>query len=256
MWGFPRCDTSGAPPSVAASHWKESAMKRMPFLALIALVLAVAAGRADLGQAARSAHAGVLPPTAYPHGQTYGEWAAEWWQWALTQPTATNPILDPTGEHCADRQSGHVWFLAGSFGGQVTRHCTIPTGTALFFPVINFVWCAFPDDPPEERTEEFLRSRANAEAAAATDLTATIDGVAVADITGRYLEQSAVFTVILPADNLFGLPEGFVLDPCVDAGYYLMVDPLRPGTHTIHFAASQGDFSFDVTYEITVVPRH
>ena len=46
-------------------------------------------------------------------GQTYGRWAAEWWQWALGVPGAVNPLTDTTGEHCAQRQVDKVWFLAG-----------------------------------------------------------------------------------------------------------------------------------------------
>ena len=43
---------------------------------------------------------------------------------------------------------------------------------------------------------------------------------------------------MLPADNLFGLDPGFVLDPSVDAGYYLVVKPLAPGEHTLRFGGS------------------
>src|SRR5215831_15880144 len=32
---------------------------------------------------------------------------------------------------------GIVWFLAGPFVGAVTRTCTLPQGTALFFPIVN-----------------------------------------------------------------------------------------------------------------------
>ena len=195
----------------------------------------------------------MLPPTATPYGHTYGEWAAQWWQWALGQPAATNPVLDPTGADCAQGQQGPVWFLAGSFGSDpITRTCTVPSGAALLFPVINLGYFAFSDDPPEQRTEEFVRAQVAA-AAGATNLTASVDGVPVADIASYY-EQSPLFSVTLPAGNLFGLPEGFVLDPSVDAGYYLMVSPPTAGEHTIHFAATIPSigFSVDVSYRITV----
>jgi hypothetical protein len=67
-----------------------------------------------------------------------------------------------------------------------------------------------------------------------------------------------VFTVTLPAGNLFDLPAGTVVSPTVDAGYYVTLAPLRPGAHTIHIggavesATPPGDFSVDVTYDITV----
>src|SRR5215813_2675062 len=69
------------------------------------------------------------------------ELSAEWWQWALSIPTSVNPLTDTTGADCMVGQRGAAWFLAGVFftGGTVTRTCSIPQGTRLFFPVINFV---------------------------------------------------------------------------------------------------------------------
>ena len=207
------------------------------------------------GSALAARRAVVLPPQASPHGHTYAEWAAKWWQWALTQPVASNPVLDPNGADCAEGQSGHVWFLAGSFdSAPVTRTCTIPTGRALLVPVINYAYFAFLEDPPGQRTEDYVRSQVAV--AKATALTASIDGVAVPDVASYY-EQSTLFSVTLPADNLFGLPAGFVLEPSADAGYYLMVPPLPRGEHTISFSGTLAfpdrEFSIDVTYHLTIV---
>jgi hypothetical protein len=77
---------------------------------------------------------GIAPIQSKPHGHSYSEWAATWWQWALGQPTPVNPLLDTSGQFCATGQKGAVWFLAGTFGSSpVTRACTVPTGQALFF---------------------------------------------------------------------------------------------------------------------------
>ena len=183
-----------------------------------------------------------------------------WWEWVLSQPFATNPVLDLTGEQCANRQRGQVWFLAGSFGSApVTRTCTVPAGKALLIPVLNLGYFAFPDDPPATRTEAYVRAQVSS-MANATNLTATIDDVSVANIKNRYFEESPLFKVILPANNVFGLPDGFHLDPSVDAGYYLVVKPLTSGEHTIHFTGhftgANGGFSSDITYFITVARSH
>ncbi len=85
----------------------------------------------------RNPNSQVLPLDSSPYGNTYGEWSARWWQWTLAIPAATNPNLDTTGENCAEGQSGQVWFLAGSFGGTFERACPVPTGKALFFPILN-----------------------------------------------------------------------------------------------------------------------
>src|SRR5262245_54265141 len=100
----------------------------------------------------------IAPIGTRPEGQTYGRWAAEWWQWALGIPAAGNPLIDTTGEDCAQRQVDNVWFLAGSVSGDpVVRTCEIPLGKSLFFPIINTFYGAFLNDPPETRTEEFVR---------------------------------------------------------------------------------------------------
>jgi hypothetical protein len=205
--------------------------------------------------ALRSSVGGIAPPQSKPHGRSYSEWAAEWWRWVLTSPVSSNPVLDLTGEHCAANQSDHVWFLAGAFnaGEPVTRECTIPTGHALLVPLINLAYFAFPEDPPETRTEEFIRAQVTC-AEEATFSSVVIDGVPVQD-PGRYFEQSVVFEVVLQEDNLFGAPAGFTLSPSVDAGYYLFLDPLPPGEHTIHWQVTSGcGFSQNITYHLTVSP--
>jgi hypothetical protein len=208
---------------------------------------------------------GIAPTQSKPHGKSYSEWAAAWWQWALETPASVNPVLDLTGEHCAEGQTGRVWFLAGaSFGsGSAERSCTVPAGTALFLPLINAFYGAFLDDPPETRTEEFLRAQVECHDVV---LSAAIDGSEVNNPL-QYFEESPLFDVELPEDNVFGVGEDdipeLLLSPSVDAGYYLFLQPLPPGEHTIHWEASQScpldddftqDFTQEVTYHITVKP--
>jgi hypothetical protein len=227
---------------------------RFAGLTLLALLL--------LGIVPSMAPAGVapvFPPEARPFGLTFSAWAARWWQWGLSQPGAA-PLLDPTGAHCADGQKGPVWFLAGSFSSDaVTRNCTVPLGASLLLPVVNDGAFAFPDDPAEQKTEQFLRGQVDPPVRAATALTATVDGANVRAIKARYFEDSVLFSVTVPADNIFGLPGGTVVGPSADAGYYLMVLPLPPGRHTIHFAGTLPPASgsgppllIDVTDHITV----
>jgi len=205
---------------------------------------------------------GVLPPQSHPNGATYGEWAARWWQWAYKQPVDTNPLFDETGAKVANGQSGNVWFLAGviNVSGTAERTATIPTGKALFFPIVNFEAdnLAPPTNPPLDVAG--LRALAKSVIDGATDLAAEVDGRAVVNLPA-YREQSPVFSITLPDNNLFqffgfnvpagtySLPDGFV-----DDGYYLMLAPLSAGPHTIHFHASipSFDFTLDITYHLTV----
>ena len=200
---------------------------------------------------------GVAPAQSSPYGKSYSAWAASWWQWVLETPASVTPILDATGENCAQGQSGRVWFLAGAFGSDpVTRDCTVPRGRALFLPLINLAYFAFLNDPPATRTEEFIRSQITC-VEDATFAVVEIDGVNVVN-PGQYLEKSVVFDVLLPEDNLFGatgadIPE-LTLSPSADEGFYLFVAPLAPGTHTIRWQASSAACGFgqDITYHLTV----
>jgi hypothetical protein len=207
-------------------------------------------------------HRTLIPPIhTKPEGQTYGRWAVEWWQWALGVPSATNPVIDPTGEFCSQRQVDDVWFLAGSFSTDpVVRTCEIPAQKSLFFPLINNFYGAFLSDPPETRTEEFVRT-----AAACTEpaqISVWIDGFKVPRLlhffTGELGSLSPLFNIQLPPDNIFGatpdvVPE-LVLSPSAEQGYYLFVRPLSPGQHTIRWVATGclPGSSQDITYNLTV----
>lgn len=200
----------------------------------------------------------IAPIQSKPHGKSYGEWAARWWQWALEIPASVNPVVDTTGEYATVGQTGRVWFLAGAFTSEpVERSVVVPTGTALFFPVINSAWFAFLSDPEEQRTEEFIRAQA---AFPETPLLyVEIDGKPIVN-PEQYLEQSPLFEVQLPEDNVFGVDESEVpellLSPSVDEGYYLFLHPLPPGKHTLRWFASSESFGFsqDITYQVTVKP--
>jgi hypothetical protein len=209
----------------------------------------------------------IAPGKSTPAGQTYGRWAAEWWQWALGVPAAENPVTDTTGQHCAQRQVGDVWFLAGTFGTvPVFRNCEIPAGKSLYFPLINTGYGAFLNDPPETRTEKFIR--AAAKCTEPVQMSLQIDGSKVQKdllvFTGASGSQSPLFNVQMPSGNVLALDQAaipeLVLSPTAEQGYYAFLYPLRPGAHTINWTASgctPGAIQ-DITYHLTVVgsPQH
>ena len=184
---------------------------------------------------------------------SFTDTGGRYWTWSLTQPAATNPLTDTTGEFCGQGQSGDTWFLAGTLSSKrVTRTCTIPTGKKVVFPVVNSAYFAFAADPPEQRTEEFVRSQVAFVKDQATGMQVRIDGQSLPTARIQY-EESRLFAITLPADNLFGLPAGFRLDPSVDAGYYVHLDRLEPGPHSVRFhGVLPNSITVDVTYPLTV----
>jgi hypothetical protein len=185
------------------------------------------------------------------HGGSYGEWAARWWEWALSIPAAVNPILDTTGANCAQGQVGNVWFLAGTFGGDpVTRACTVPSGKPIFVPLINNIGFA----PKGNETVLDLRRLAAGlidSVTPVTGLQCSLDSSpCAADLFG-FRAQSPQFAVIVRPGGLVA-PKFY--DPMVADGYWLLFSPLSLGPHTLSFRAEANGFVVDVTYNLTVGP--
>jgi hypothetical protein len=215
---------------------------------------------ADCRRAPGNSNPGVLPPWSHAFGRTYGEWGAAWWQWDIAIPFASNPIFDPTGAAQAQHQSGPVWFLAGDAGGLAERTVEIPVGKAVFFPLINVANDYPCPDPlfqpaPGQSLEDFLTEGAAALIANVDALSAELDGRVLVNLFDyRGTSPLSTFTGDLSLQSTFdacltGTPQPFVSD-----GYWLMLSPLPPGMHTLHFKASVlgGGFALELLYHINV----
>ena len=238
------------------------------------LVVFLVLGLANLssaGSIGQGANPGVLPPHSSAFGKTYGEWGAEFWKWQFSLPVDRNPIFDTAD--CSAGQSGHVWFLGGTTSflevgpgiilGEATRDCTVPVGTALFFPIVN-VECSTVEG--NGTTEAELRECANFNADFIVDLAAELDGISFHNLAD-YRRDSPLFIFgPLPDKNVlefFGVhaPAG-TKSPSVADGVHLLLAPLSAGSHTLHFSgvtdlSSQGGPTViqDITYHLTIRPH-
>jgi hypothetical protein len=220
---------------------------RFAFLTVLTLVLAMAAS------AAASLFLVVQPGTLFvPSLRTYNQSAADWWKWVLAQPADKNPLVDTTGVNCGRGQPFlGTFYLAGAPDSTpVTRNCTVPNFRTLLIPVVNGFYGAVSTDPAEQRTEAFARSQLSY-VRESTDLSLTIDGTPVQNLS-RFYEESSVFSVTLPNNNIFGAPSGTVVSPAVDAGYYVGINGLLPGKHVLKWHGVVGGVTQDVTYNLTV----
>jgi hypothetical protein len=201
-----------------------------------------------------------LPPQSNAFGKGYAQLAADWLEWAVAIPADTNPILDEDGSFAAMGQSGKVWFLAGNFGGTTTRTITVPNGTALFFPIVNYFWVNTPEyGDPAWSDDQAAAVRALLESIIDTsqDLVLEIDGHVISNVYDLRV-YSEVGSCTIPDDNIFGIPFEPVPHECVADGYWALLPPLSVGKHTIRFSGSvpASAFSLEVTYHVTVKPRH
>ena len=140
----------------------------------------------------------------------------------------------------------------------------MPEGKALFLPIIDTIWINIPsmgDNPWSDAQRDFALAYIAPFTDNAFNLSCQVDGLEVPNLTHyrSHTPDGAEYMITFPDNNVWGLPAG-VYGPSVDDGIYLMLAPLRPGQHTIHFtAASQGSFAgpfaLDVTYHLTVQER-
>jgi hypothetical protein len=199
--------------------------------------------------------ADVIPPGANPHGKSYAEWSATWWQWALSLPASENPLFDEgVSVNGANGQSGKVWFLTGVFNasGIANRSLTVPAGTMLFFPVINTECSTLEGAPFHGENATELTDCATSFTVG--NLVADIDGVPVSNLE-QFEVTSSMFAFTVPEENVLGVAAGTGF--AVSNGVYLMLSPLSVGEHVVHFGGTflNFDFTLDITYHITVAPK-
>lgn len=190
---------------------------------------------------------------------------AEWWQWAVSIPTTVNPLVDTTGSNCMVGQHGPIWFLAGvSSGGAADRTCSIPDDKFLFFPVANIINFNTPNVCGQDSNDIPIQTLRQLSAAFIDVISAASVELDGNPLRGVRRIRSQVFAVSVPEDNLFqaacasltppsSLPAD-VYSPAVDDGLYVLLPPLNPGPHTLHFRAMNRDGSFtqDVTYRLNI----
>jgi len=220
---------------------------RVGFGALVLTVL-LTANRATTGE---NDNPGVFPLSQKVGGKSYAQWTAAWWQWALSPPKDKNPIVDNTGKFSEQGQAGPVWFLAGNFGGKLTRKCSVPAGKAVFFPVLNQLG----HDRFDMAEEKDLRAFAKIVADSAQGLEVIVDGKPLKNVK-QYRVESPLFVLHGPAKAEEEVFPGIAgKHKSVSDGYWVMLKPLAPGAHVIRFKGrfEATPLNLDVTYELTVI---
>lgn len=259
-------------------------MKRMSWVSALAMIVMISVFSAPLSSTSWAGMGNkdnpqVIPPQAKPFGKSYAEWSAEWWEWQLYLPAADHPAFSTDGTNCDAGQSGKVWFLTGAFTTEdnsaefstiIRESCEVPTGKAIFFPIIN-VGCTTVESDSFELITEGDGNNADTCAAKFVDGTVGVVEDLLVEIDGRTLKnldayriQSPVFGFEFadPTDNILGVDCDSV--DCenmqsVSDGYWIMLPPLSSGEHTVRFTGSFRDpstgdlfFGLDVTYVLTV----
>lgn len=159
--------------------------------------------------------------------------AARWVRWVAGVGPLRNPVADTTGADAGVDQPGDVWFLAGTFGGEAERRCTVPAGRPLFFPVFN-MWHLQAAGPPPHLPRAFGTLAVDG-GPVEVDMIATpmpfkVAGARMNPVTGS--RKPVAMTVW---------------------GFWKRLDPLPAGQHTLRFAGGDGyGFTVTITYQLIV----
>ena len=186
-----------------------------------------------------------VPPGQSVAGLSQVEWSRAWWQWASSFDDSASPVADRSGERCQFKQSGSVWFLAGTYGSRrAIRTCTVPKEKYLFFPLINYV--VYPRDPLYPPTCQAVTADAKRMTDGISSLILDINGTRIPGLEQRRFATTMCFNLAAQAD-----PPDQVF-PTAANGYYVMLKPLRPGKYEINFGGVLPSMAQAVTYRLTV----
>ncbi len=201
----------------------------------------------------------ILGPAGRVRGKTYEELGGAWWRWLYSIPASTNPALDETGEFCDEGQQGPVFYLAGTFGGAVSRTCTIRHNKPVFFPISTFQAdnCGIP--PADQLTNEQLIEITENFDEGVDTVSLEVDGTVIGDTKDElapFLIDVTQFSYNVPEEDslyeLMGLDFSGHCAPSWVAGYFVALSFDR-GEHSLHFTAQHSNgFAIDTTYQLTV----
>jgi hypothetical protein len=150
----------------------------------------------------------------------------KWWQWVIEnnfQPTTTSGNAD---------QVKSVYFLPGSFSG---GDATVPVGNHVFTPVLNSVL----DDPLVD-DKGIPKLTVAEERAALKSLLDAATGLHF-NVTGRngsIVQDWNPYRQVSPPGGFSYAGDSFPSTGAVSDGYWVLLNPLPPGTYTVNFGGT------------------
>jgi hypothetical protein len=192
--------------------------------------------------AAQGQSQSVVTPLGTP-GSQLNALTDRWWSWVLSIDTKLelNPFTTVFTRDCGFlTQPGNLLFLVAGVENHGT--CNIPAGTSILFPLVNGVDTDPANEVVSNPTNELtfvlgqpfklLKDPIDI-VKGATNLVATVDG--------RQLQPSFVesvpggFAVTVADNNPVGDSPTGPGQHAVAEGFWVLLPPLPPGTHTISF---------------------
>jgi Ca2+-binding RTX toxin-like protein len=217
----------------------------------------------------------IAPNVNIVPGKTQSQLADDWWKYQQSIPQEDNISNHGNGDFAGVNQSGDVYFLAGSaFNNNTTTPETssainttiiVPQGKALFFPIINAATVGnnIVSKPLYDDTSEGDRAffKDTYDPSKVKIFNLTIDGKPALNLSQakdyrQTTQDPNGFSFNAPENSLNAgtLYENTFLAKNYADGYYVGINPLPPGKHTISFQAEVSGNTQNITYTIDVKP--
>lgn len=201
----------------------------------------------------------IAPTDSIVDGKTITDWTAEWWKWIIRGPADPfNPSDDRTGLLSYIHNNGPVFFLAGDnpfsgAGNNADRTIVVSHDKEILVPVRNYIDIEGPGITPAAQGTNYKQIVDKTLADIVEDpnkitLNLTIDGKSIdSDVLKSHWESTGYFSMgmVKPGTLLtsFDVSPGANVAVAKSEGYWVMLEGLSRGVHTISFGASSIDSS-------------
>jgi len=170
-------------------------------------------------------------------GRSITEWGNAWWRFGFENPDF---LADTTGEFSElGNVRGPVFFAQGSGGALVRARVDVPRGEHLLLPIATYIWTFFDPCAEVRCTREIINENFNKEI---RDVFLKIDGKPVRNLLSHlvWVERHNPAVFLVDAGPI--QPDGYGgILPALQGGYWVMLEPLAPGQHSVAFGATVPD---------------
>lgn len=208
----------------------------------------------------------VVPPDQSFRGLPYGEWAALWWKWLLSEePEYRGDMLFLRGNVDYRPLGGEGGPAHIDSKGYYKAEETIYEDTPIFFPVSNVLFVRGElDDGVAVETEQEARQAARRHTYEVNSMWATVmrsgDSKPARMVKNLrdHLVESPQFELEVSDKSLFRTRMETPIEPgtyypSVTVGYYILISSLFTSKYRIRFGShGRGTYHTDSLYDITV----
>ncbi len=189
---------------------------------------------------------------AKPYGKPLEEWAKDYWQWNIGLPPGDIPKdVNTNLDKCilGSDQQRVMTFLFSPYDLTYSSKCNMSSGHPILVPLL-IGECDPTVNQPETKTGKiedlWACARDGDEGLIAWEV--SLDNRVLFKKTGNeevnmnlkdkiLVRNSTLFNITIPQNNRFEVDPGVY--PAVVDGYYLILNPLSPGEHTLTYKFTQ-----------------